>query len=121
MESEVERVAAEDVAHPRAADDDQLAAGVLADALEPGGAHLARRPDREAVAGDDEVLAAVHALAEVRHQEAERACPPAVIQSLEALRHAVVRGRDLVGVDRVQLLPRHLWVPEDQRLPAYRV
>jgi hypothetical protein len=42
-----------------------------------------------------------------------------MIQRLEALRHAVGRRRDLVGVDRVQLLPRDFRVPKDQRLSAY--
>src|SRR2546430_17124072 len=110
MKAEVERVAPEDVAHPRAADDDELAARLLTDAFEPGRAHLARRADREAIARDDEGLAAAHALAEVRHEKAERARLPAVIEGVEALRHAVVRRRDLVGVDRVELFSRDLGV-----------
>jgi hypothetical protein len=34
---------------------------------------------------------------------------------VEALRDAVIRRRDLVGVDGVELLPRNLGVPEDER------
>src|SRR5262249_26996230 len=79
------------------------------------GAHLARAADGEAVAGDEERLAAVDAGAEVGHQVAERARLPALVQRLEALRHAVGGGRDLVGVDRVQLLPRRTRIPEHER------
>src|SRR5207249_4886993 len=75
-EPEVESVAAEDVAHRRAADDDHLDSGFIGDALEAGGAHFAGAPDREAVAGDDEGLAAVNAFAEVRHEVAKRARLP---------------------------------------------
>ena len=83
---------------------DHLEAGLFGDALEARRAHLARRADREAIAGDDERLAAMHARAEVRHQVAERAGLPALVERLEALRHAIGRRRDLVGVDRVELL-----------------
>ena len=79
-------------------------AGFLGDALEPGRAHLARRADREAIAGDDERLAAMHAGAEVGHQVAERSGLPALVERLEALGDAVGRRRDLIGVDRVELL-----------------
>ena len=99
----LKRVAAEDVAHVVAADDHHLEAGFFGDALEPGRAHLARRSDREPIAGDDERLAAVHARAEVGHQVAERAGLPALVERLEALGHAVGRRRDLIGVDRVEL------------------
>jgi hypothetical protein len=102
VQAEVERVAAEDVAHVVAADDHHLEADFLGDALQPGRAHLARRPDREPVAGDHERLAG-GARAEVGHQVAERARLPALVERLEALGHAVGRRRDLVGVDRVEL------------------
>src|SRR2546425_3580041 len=46
----------------------------------------------------------------------ERPSLPAPVQGVEALRHAVVGRRDLVGVDRVELLSEDLGVPEDQRL-----
>src|SRR5712691_12217616 len=57
----------------------------------------------------------MHTLPEVGHQVAEGAQLPALVQPVEAFRHAVVRGRDLVGVDRVQFLPWNLWIPEDER------
>ena len=85
--------------------------------------HLARRPDRKAIAGDDERLAAVDAGAEVRHQIPERPGLPLLVECLETFRDAVGRRRDLIGVDGVELL-RELrageagLVPEDQRLPA---
>ena len=118
VEAEIEGVAPEDVAHVVSAHDHHLEADLLGHALEAGGAHLARRSDREAVAGDQEVLAAVHARAEVGHQVAERAGLPALVERLEALGHAVGGGRDLVGVDGIELLPRDFRVPEDQRLAA---
>ncbi len=105
VQAEVERVAAEDVAHVVAADDHHLEAHLLGDRLEARGRHLARAADGEAVAGDDEGLARVHAGAEVGHQVAERPGLPALVQRVEALGHAVGRGRDLVGVDGVELLP----------------
>ena len=120
VQAEVEAVAAEDVAHVVAADDDHLQAGFLGDAFQPGRAHLARRSDREAIAGDDEVLAAVHARAEVGHQIAERSGLPALVEGLQALGDAVGRRRDLIGVDGVELLcelrpGKALGVPEDER------
>jgi hypothetical protein len=118
VQPEVERVAPEDVAHPRTADDDELVTRFVADALEARRAHLARRADRETIARDDEVLAPRDALAEVRHEEAERPRLPPRVERLERFGDAVVRRRDLVGVDRVELLPGDLRVPEDQRLPA---
>src|SRR4029079_16518502 len=117
-ESEVQRVASKDVAHRRAADDDHFEAGLVGDALESCWAHLARTPDGEAVASDDERLAAVNALAEGRHQGAERPSLPARIEGVEAFRNSVVGGRDLIRVDRVELSPGHLGIPEDERLPA---
>ncbi len=89
VQTEIERVAPEDVAHVLAADDDHLEAGFLGDALEPGGAHLARRSDRKPVAGDEERLTAVHARAKIRHEIAERAGLPALVQRVEALGDAV--------------------------------
>src|SRR5438132_6378782 len=117
-EPEVERVAAEDVAHRRAADDDHLDPGFIGDALEAGGAHFAGAPDREAVAGDDEGLAAVNAFAEVRHEVAKRARLPPRVERIEALRDAVVGRRALIRVDGVELPPRDLGIPEDEGLPA---
>src|SRR5438309_2526174 len=60
----------------------------------------------------------MNALPEVRHQVTERAQLPALIEPVEALRDAVIRGRDLVGVDGIQLLARNLRIPEDQRAPS---
>ena len=120
VQPEVEAVAAEDVPHVVAADDDHLEAGLLGDALEAGRAHLARRSDREPVAGDDEGLPAVHARAEVGHQVAERAGFPLLVERLEALGHAVGGRRDLIRVDRVAFLGElRPWkahrIPEDER------
>ena len=53
-------------------------------------------------------------LAEVRHQVAERARLPALVEGLEALGDAVGGGRDLVGVDGIQLPAGSVRVPEDQ-------
>src|SRR5205807_5818253 len=103
LEAETERVPAEDVAHVVAAHDDHLKTGFLGDRLQSGGAHLARAPDREAVSGDDERLTGVNAFAESGHQVAERTGLPALVERVEAFRYAVLRRRDLVGVDRVQL------------------
>ena len=113
-------VAAEDVAHVLAADDHQLEADFFRNALQARGTHLARRSDREPIARDEKRLAAVHARAKIRHQVAERADLPAQIERLEALGHAIGGGRDLVRVDRVELLRlrRRLRIPEDQRAPA---
>src|SRR5437879_1220130 len=58
------------------------------------------------------------ALPEVRHQVTERPQLPALIEPVEALRDAVVRGRDLVGVDGIQLLAGNFWIPEDQGPPS---
>ncbi|OLE15390.1 MAG: hypothetical protein AUI36_38110 [Cyanobacteria bacterium 13_1_40CM_2_61_4] len=60
----------------------------------------------------------MHALAEVGHEVAERAPLPALVQGVEALRDAVGGRRDLVGVDGIELPPRGLGVPEDQRAPT---
>src|SRR5438874_2318651 len=65
----------------------------------------------------------MHARAELGHQVAERARLPALVERLEALRHAVFRRRDLVGVDGIELLagaPARP-VPKDQRLTPDRV
>jgi len=40
---------------------------------------------------------------------------------VEALRNAVIRRSDLVGVDGVELLARNLWVPEDERAASNEV
>ena len=118
VQPEVEGVAAEDVAHVVTAHDHHLESCFLGNALQSRGAHLARGPDGEAIARDHERLAAVHAGAEVRHQVAERSGLPALIQRLEAFGHAIGGRRDLVGVDGIELLARHLRVPEHQRLAA---
>ena len=97
-----------------------LAADFLGDALQPRGAHLARRSDRKAIAGDEERLPGVHPRAEVRHQVAERPGLPSLVERLEALGDAVGRRRDLIGVNRVELLRarRRLGIPEHQRAAA---
>jgi hypothetical protein len=118
LQPEVERVAAEDVTHVLAGDDDQLETDLLGDRLQPRGAHLARRADGEPVAGDQEGLPGVDALAEVGHQVAEGTLLPLLVQRVETLRHAVLGRRDLIRVDRVELLARSLRVPEDQRAAA---
>jgi hypothetical protein len=61
------------------------------------------------------------ALSKVGHQVTEGAGLPALIEVVEALRDAVVRGRDLVGVDRIELLSGNLWVPEDERATSDQV
>src|SRR2546427_944047 len=117
-QAEVECVTAEDVAHGRPADDDDLVAGLLADALQPRGAHLAGAADREAGARDDEILSPRDALTEVGHEIPERARLPALVKAFEALGDAVGGWGDLVGVDRVELAARDLRIPEDERLAA---
>ena len=118
MQAEVERVAAEDVAHVVPADDHHLEANFFGDRLQPRRRHFARAADREPIAGDHERLAAMHAGAEVRHQVAERSGLPALVERVEALRDAIGRRRDLIGIDRVELLRRVLRIPDDQRLAA---
>jgi len=54
------------------------------------------------------------ALAEVGHQIPERTHLPALVEAIEALRDAVVGRRDLVGIDRIQLLAWNLRIPEDE-------
>ena len=118
VQSEVQGVAAEDVAHVGAADDNEIEAGFFGDCLQAGWAHLARRSDREAIAGDDERFSAVNAGAEVRHQVAERAGLPTLVKRGEALRNTVGRRRNLIGVDGVELLAGDVRVPEDERCAA---
>jgi hypothetical protein len=84
VETQVQRIAAENVAHTGAAHDDQFQADLVGDALQAGRAHLPRGPDREAVAGDDERLAAVHALAEIGHQVPKGSRLPSFVQRLQA-------------------------------------
>src|SRR5262249_16636149 len=88
--------------------------------LQSGGAHLAGRTDRETIAGDDERLPAMDARPEVRHQIAERAGLPALVERFQAFGDAGGRRRDLIGVDRSELLllPEDLQVPENERLSA---
>ena len=58
--------------------------------------------------------------AEIRHQVAERARLPALVERVEALRYAVGGGRDLIRVNGVELLllSWHLEVPENQGFAA---
>ncbi len=85
LQSEVERVAAEDVAHVVAADDHDLEANLLRNRLQASGTHLARRSDGKAITRDHERLAAVHACPEIGHQVPERARLPALVEGLEIL------------------------------------
>jgi hypothetical protein len=116
MGAEVQRVPAEDVPHVGAADHDELEPDLLSDTLQTGWAHLPGRSDREAVAGNQEGLAAVDPLPEVGHQVAERTGLPAFVEGLECLRHAVGGRRDLVGVDGIALPARPRRVPGAQGL-----
>ena len=118
MQSEVQGVAPEDVAHVGAADNHQLEAGFFGDGLQAGRAHLARRTNREPVAGNHERVAVMDAVAKVRHQVAERAGLPALVQGGEALRDTVGRRSNLIGVDGVELLAGDVPVPEDERSAA---
>jgi hypothetical protein len=120
VQPEVEAVASEDVAHVVAAHDHDFESGFIAYCFQAGGAHLARRSDRETIARDDEVLTAPHPLTKFRHQVAEGASFPLFVERLEALGYAVGRRGDLVGVDRVQLLGESRAgeahrIPENQR------
>src|SRR5260370_20792269 len=63
----------------------------------------------------------MHALPKVGHQVAEGAHLPALVEASEALRDAVIRGRDVGRIDGIQLLPRNLWTPEDERATANQV
>src|SRR5207302_1038701 len=121
MQAQVERVAAEDVTDTVAADDHDLEPGLLRDGLEPGRAHLPRRPDTEALAGDHERLPSMHPLTKIRHQVTKGARFPARVEMVEALRNAVIGRGDLVGVDGVELLPRDLRVPADDRATSHQV
>jgi hypothetical protein len=117
VQAEIERVAAEDIAHVVAADDHHLEADFFGDRLQAGGTHLARRADGKPVAGNHECLAAVHARPEIGHQVPEGTRLPPLVEGLEAFRDAIARRRDLVGVDGVELLlfAEDLEVPEDER------
>src|SRR5206468_4491250 len=118
METQVERVSTEDVSHAGTADDHHLEPRFLRDPLEPGGGHLARGADREAIARDQERLARFHTRAKLRHEVAEGAGLPALVQCREAFGDAVRRRRDLVGIDRVKLLPGAFGIPEDEGASA---
>src|SRR5437667_592800 len=122
MQAEIEGVPAKDVAHVGAADHDHFQACFLSHAFESRRAHLARRSDREPIAGDQKRFSAVYALAEIGHEVAERSGFPALVERLEAFRHAVGGRRDLIGVDGVKLLfpAGDFQIPEDERLPANR-
>ena len=65
----------------------------------------------------DERLAAMDARAEIGHQVAERAGLPALVERVEALGHAIGGGRNLIGVDGVELL-RLARGPSDPRKSA---
>src|SRR5262249_4507779 len=121
VEPETQRVSPEDVAHVGAADNDHLTAGFLGNALQSRRRHFARGADREAVARDEEGLARMHPPSEIGHEVTERARLPAFVQSLQTLGDAILGGRDLIGVDRVQLLPWALGDPDDQGAPADRL
>src|SRR5207237_6553342 len=60
--------------------------------------------------------------AKIRHEVPERSRFPALIQRLQALGHAVSGRRDLIGVDRIELLllAEDLQIPEDERLSIDR-
>ena len=62
----------------------------------------------------------MHALPEVRHQIAECARFPALIERIEAFRNTVGGWRNLIGIDGVQLFlfAGNLQIPEDERLAA---
>ncbi len=85
VQAEVEGVATKNVAHVVGADDHHLEPDFLGDRLEPGGRHLSRRANRKAIAGDHKRLAGVNALAKVRHQIAERAGLPPLVERVETL------------------------------------
>jgi hypothetical protein len=84
--------------------------------LSPAG--LIPRDERWAAVAGPETAAA--ARAEIGHQVAERSALPPLVEGLEALGDAVGGGRNLIGVDRVELLllPGHLEVPENERRAA---
>ena len=113
MEPEFDGVATKDIAQPIAADNHKLQADFLGDRLQPGRAHLPRGADAEPISGDDEVLSPMDALTEIRHQVAKGADLPPFIEAIKTFGDAVVRGECLVGIDRVQLFPGCLRVPED--------
>src|SRR5207253_4886478 len=94
---------------------------ILRGGLGPGRAHLPRRPGAEALAGDHERFPAMHPLTRIRHQVTKGARFPARVEMVEALRNAVIGRGDLVGVDGVELLPRDLRVPEDERATSNQV
>ena len=122
VEPQVERVAPKDVSHVVAAHDDQLEPNLFGHAFQAGGTHLARRPDRESVAGDQEGLAIVHPGSKVRHQVTERARLPSLIECLETLGDAISGRSNLVRVDRGELRTRFGIfppIPEHQRPPAH--
>ena len=66
-------------------------------------------------------LPAMDARAKVWHQIAERARLPSLVERVEALGHAIGGRRDLIGVDRVELLllAQDLEIPEDERRAAH--
>src|SRR2546428_11933431 len=121
MQAEVERVPTKDIADTVAADDHDLQPSLIPNRFEPGRRRLARRADAKAFARDHERFPTVHSLPEIGHQVTEGARLPACVEMVEALGDAVVRRRDLVGIDGVELLPRNLRVPEDERAASNQV
>ena len=124
VKTEVEGIAAEDVAHIASAHDHHLETGLVSDALEPGRAHLTRRSDRKSIARNDKRLAAMNTGAKVGHEIPEGARLPSFVQCLEALGNAVGRRRDLIGIDGVEFAAisgaGELRIPEDQRTSPNR-
>ena len=124
MKTEVQRIAAEDVAHVASAHNHHLETGLVGDALEPGRAHLTRRSDRKSIARDDERLAAMNTGAKVGHEIPEGARLPSFVQCLEALGYAVGGRGDLIGIDGVEFAAvsgaSELRIPENQRTSPNR-
>src|SRR6202030_336342 len=121
VEAQVQRVAAKNIASPVAAHDQEIEPDLLGDGLETVRTHFTRGADPEALPGNHEGLAAMHALPKVGHQIAEGAEPPSLVEPVQALRDTVIRRRDLVGIDGVQLLPGNFRIPEDQGPPAHEL
>src|SRR6185295_11584043 len=103
VQAEVETIAPEDVAHVLTAHDDHFQPGLFRDALEPGGTHLPRRSDCKAIAGNDEVFAAMDAVPEIWHQVSKGTGLPLLVERIQAFRHTISRRRNLIGIDGVPL------------------
>jgi hypothetical protein len=120
VQAEIEGVFTKDVAHVVAADHDHFQARFFGHAFESRRAHLARRSTREAIAGNQKRLSAVHSFAKIWHEVPEGSGLPALVQRLEAFGNAIRSRRDLIGVDGVELLflAWDLQIPEDERFAA---